>query len=163
MCGWSQAPPLPGPHSHPRPLPFPRPQHSVPVIYQSLPSLYSRSLKSKPGDDSDCWWASQHPHPPPPDPHSTTPSTPTPPFCWQTGPSPSRRPIACDSMRAADLRKEGSSRCVQAVTAALTNSVRTSAGKCGYLYQLKPSNSQVTKPRRSTAAAVGGAKTKELT
>lgn len=41
-------------------------------------------------------------------------------------------------MRAADLRKEVSSCWIQAVTAALTNYVRVSAGKCGYLYQLKP-------------------------
>lgn len=62
--------------------------------------------------------------------------TPSP--CWQTGPSsPARHPIACDSMRAADLRKEVDSCWIQAVTAVLTNYVRTSAGKCGYLYKLK--------------------------
>lgn len=135
--------------SDPRPLPFPRPQHSVAVIYQSLPLLYAQSLKSKARVDSNCWCAS----PPPPTP-ARLPS-PLHPIC-------ARHPIACDSMRAADLRKEGRSRCTQAVTAVLTNSVRTSAGKVRLFISAKT----LQQPGDGAETKHGGGgrgKTKELT
>lgn len=98
-------PPLPGPPPIPVSTPSPVPDPNI-LFLSSINlylSLYSRRLKSKPGDDSDCWWASQR-CPPLPLPHLLPPT-------GGLGRSRvwARHPIACDSMRAADLRKEVSS------------------------------------------------------
>lgn len=122
--------PPPRTTSNPRLLPFPhpRPQHYVPVMYQSLPSLYSRCLKSKPGDDSDCWWASQR---------CLLPQ-PLPPPAARLG---HRRPLDIQSHVTVWGPRTFGRRSVRVgyrLWQALTNYVRTSAGKCGYLYQLNP-------------------------
>lgn len=65
------------------------------ILFMSSISLYLclfTTPRDRPKDDSDCWWALQ----------LLPPSAP----CWQNGPSSSRCPITCDSMRTADLRRK---------------------------------------------------------
>lgn len=125
MCGWSQAPfpgPPPIPGSSPSPVPDPNILFllSINLYLRFTPSAWSQSLEMTATAGGLRNAASHLPVSPP------------------AGRLDARHPIACDSPRAADLQKEVSSCWKQAVTAVLTNYMRTSAGECGYLYQLKP-------------------------